>query len=142
MFIVVSVYIHIVGHLPAIALRQHSLMFAGHFSLHFSARFSLIVLLRALGCASVCTALVFVVSSPSADGLLTACLAIGPGVPSRSPDAGLVAALVVATPLPLPPTDLPNWSGLNRFWYNRSEILEFYSFLFYVLCLKRCRKLI
>jgi len=86
------------------AFRQHSLIFAGHFSLHLSARFSLSVLLRALGCVSAGTALVFDVSSPSADDLLTACLAIG--APSRSPDAGLDAALVDATllpPLPPPP---------------------------------------
>lgn len=92
-----------VGHVPAMAFRQHSLMFAGHFSLHFSTRFSLIVVLRALDCASACTALVFDVSSPSADDLLTACLAIG--APSRSPDAGLDAALEDAALLP-PPTVL------------------------------------
>lgn len=96
------------------ALRQHSLMLAGHFSLHFSARFSLAVTLEPL--TSATTALVFDISSSiiGAD-LLMACLAIGPG-DAPSP-GGLDAALVDATLF-----DLPIGSGLNRVWYNMSEI--------------------
>lgn len=101
---------------PAMAFRQHSLILAGHFSLHFSARFSLIELLMLLGSAN--TALVFVTSSSvNAADLLMACLAIG----MPSPCSGLDVALADATLL----DDLPNWSGLNRFWYDRSEIIAF-----------------
>lgn len=75
-------------------------MLAGHFSLHFSARFSLTVLFRLLLLTSATTARVFVISSSvSGADLLMACLAIGPG--TLSTDDGLGATLADATLLDL-----------------------------------------
>lgn len=105
------------------ALRQHSLILAGHFSLHFSARFSFAELF--VPPTSATTARVLDTSSSVATDadLLITCLAIGPDCDGTLPsaDIGLDVALVDATLLDLP----NNWSGLNRFWYNRSEITVF-----------------
>lgn len=91
------------------AFLQHSLMLAGHFSLHFiwSARFSLAELFAPL--TSATTARVLVTSSPlSTNGadLLPACLAIGPDAAASGLDVDRVDAALL---------DLPSCSAWNRF---------------------------
>jgi hypothetical protein len=81
------------------AYRQQSLILAGHFSLHFSARFSLIVLFKLLLLTSATTALVFNTSSSVSEAdLFVACLGMGPNMLSLD---GLGATLVDATLLDL-----------------------------------------
>lgn len=82
------------------AFRQHSLILAGHFSLHFSARFSFAAAFEPL--TSATTALVFDDISSSVADLLLACLAIGPGMLSPN---GLDEALADVDPVLL---GLPN----------------------------------
>lgn len=92
----INYYLCTTSELPAIAFRQHSLILAGHFSLHFSTRFSFAEAFEPL--TSATTALVFDDTSSSVADLLLACLAIGPGMLSPN---GLDEALVDVDPVVL-----------------------------------------
>lgn len=87
---------------PTKAFRQHSLMLAAHFSLHFSARLSFNgALFVPLTSATTARVLDTSTSSAVAEDLLMACLAIGtPSIDDNGLDVVLADAALLLEDLP------------------------------------------